>query len=471
MNLTFNTQMILQSNAVKLLFPEIKELLREKNFTLLKDVLRECNPMGFADFWNKFSEEEQSEIFKLLPEKSALKVFEILDIEDQRKILDGLDDSKVSPILENMSSPDLAELFNSMSPRHVKKMKNLIKRQEALARVNILMKYPDNTAGSLMHPEFIKLGPRMTAKSALSTLCAIVRPNQKEHLLSLFITDTEGKVLGTLTVQDLLSAPEDEKLSELMSSVEPFKLTPETDQEHVSNTFTKYHLAAAPVVDEQQKLIGIISAKDILSVEREEATEDMAKMVGTQALDLKQTSVFKTVSYRTPWLVVTLFGEIFVSLVIKHFEPVLAKVIALAAFSPLISAMGGNVGSQSATIVVRSIALGGITTMKEKVKTILHEMQVGIVLGVLYGILLGVIAYVLYGQRYHWEFGMAVTIGMATSITVASTMGSIEPIFFHHIGIDPATATGPLITTITDIISNLVYYSLATYLLLGPAFH
>lgn len=452
---------------VKLLFPEIKELLGEKDYSLLKQVLRECNPVGFLDSWRNFTRDEQLQIFKLLPTRLALKLFEILDIDDQQFLLGKLDEESVAPLLEEMTSPDLAKIFHKMSPRAVKKMRNLIKRQEALSHIDLLMKYPKDSAGSLMHPEFIKLGSKLTAKQALSTLQAIARPNQKEHLFSLFVTDPEGKVLGALDLQTLLGAPEDETLSELMTSVEPFKIKPEMDQEEVSKLFSKFGLNSAPVINGEDRLIGILTLKDILSVERREATEDIAKMVGTRALDIRETSVLKTVKYRMPWLVVTLLGEILVSLIIKSFEPVLAKVIALASFSPLISAMGGNVGSQSATIVVRSIALGQINTPHQKLRTFLHEARVGLMLGVFYGVFLGVVAYLLYGSRYHWEFSLSVMIGMCTSITVAASMGALEPIFFHRIGIDPATATGPLITTITDIISNLAYYSLATFLLLG----
>lgn len=465
-NFLFNEQMLQQPNPVKLLYPEIKELLREKNYNLLKQVLRECNPLGFSDSWRNFGKEEQLQIFKLLPETSALKVFEILDIEDQHYLLGKLDEENVAPLLDRMTSPDLVKIFHRMHPRTVSKMRNLIKRQEALSQIDLMMKFPEHSAGSLIHPEFIKLGPKLTARQALTTLQAIARPNQKEYLFSLFVTDPEGRVLGALSLQDLIGAPEDETLSELMTSVEAYKIRPEMDQEEVSKLFSKYNLNSAPVVNGDGKLIGILTLKDIISIERQEATEDITKMVGTRALDLRESSVVKTVKYRMPWLVVTLLGELVVSVIIKSFEPVLAKVIALASFSPLISAMGGNVGSQSATIVVRSLALGQINTAHEKTRTVFHEAKVGLLLGVTYGIFLGGVAYLLYGARYHWEFSLAVTIGMCTSITVASTMGAVEPIFFHRIGIDPATATGPLITTITDIISNLAYYSLATFLLL-----
>lgn len=460
---------MIQVNPVQLLFPEIKELLAEKDYVLLKQVLRDCGAVGLSDFWKRFTPEEQLQIFKLLSSSAALKLFEIIEMDDQKYLLDKMGEENIAPILENMPSPDVAKIFNTMSPRTVKLMRTLIKRQEALAHIDLNLKYPEHSAGSLMHPEFIKLGPRTTCRQALNLLQAIARPNQKEYLFGLFITDSEGRALGAINLQTLLAAPADEALGELMTSIAPYKIRPEMDQEEVSQIFTKYDLTYAPVVDQDDKLLGVLLVKDILHVERQEATEDIAKMVGTRAadfLDVRDSTVLQTAKYRTPWLIVTLLGELLVSFIIKSFEPVLAKVIALAAFSPLISAMGGNVGAQSATIVVRSLALGHIQTIKDKTHTIFHEAKVGILLGLTYGIFLGVVSYLLYGSRYGIQFSIAVMIGMWTSITVAATMGAVEPIFFHKIGIDPATATGPLITTITDIISNLTYYSLATFLLL-----
>ncbi len=453
-------------HSMALLVPEIKELLEQKEYGLLKQVIKEYNPLDFADSWRSFSEEERLQIFKLLSTTAALNLFEILDIEDQRYLLGRLNEESVTPLLEGMDSPGLAKLFHKMSPRAVKKMTSLIKRQEALAHIDTLMKFPENTAGSLMHPEFVKLTPRMTSKQALTRLQAIARPNQKEYLYSLYVTDDDGKVLGTLTLQDLIGCPEAERLADIMSSVEGIKVRPETDQEEVSKLFGKYHLNSAPVVDEAGRLIGILTVNDIISVVRQEATEDIAKMAGTTAFDVKERSVFRIVRIRMPWLVVTLFGGLLVSLILKSFEPILARVIALVSFSPLIAGMGGNVGSQSAIIMVRSIALGQVNG-HNKIKSVLREMAVGFILGIFYGTLLGVIAFLLYGHQYHWQFSFVVAVGMCVAMTVAATMGALGPIVLDRLGIDPATATGPLITTITDIISNFTYFALATWLLVS----
>ncbi len=455
-----------QPQSIALFFPEICELLGTKDYSLLKTVLKACSPLDFADVWKKFNEEERLQVFKLLPANSALKLFEILPLEDQRFLLAKLNEESVTPLLDNLNSPDLAKIFHRMPARAVKKMTSLIKRQDSLAQIDIVMKYPENTVGSQMHPEFVRLSPRMTANQALNRLQAITRPGQKEHLYSLFVTDEDLSLLGTLSLQDLVSAPEDVQLHELMTSCAQIKMKPELDQELAARLFSKYDLSAAPVVDAQDRLMGILTVKDIVSVIRQEATEDIAKMVGTRAKDLREESAFKIVFFRMPWLIVTLCGGFLISLIIHHFEPVLAKAIALASFSPLIAGMGGNVGSQSATIMVRSLALGHLETSRDRAKAIWREFSVGVMLGGIYGLALALFAYAIYGHQFGVEFGIVVAVGMGTSMTVAATMGAVEPIVFHRIGIDPATATGPLITTVTDIISNFTYFTLASALLL-----
>lgn len=455
-----------QPHSIALLVPEIKELLRGRQYALLKDVMRECNPLDFADSWKTFGEDERLQIFKLLPASSALNLFEILQIEDQRYLLSRLNAESVAPILEGMDSPDLAKIFHRMPARFVKKMTSLIRRQEALYHIDLLMKFPEGSVGSQMHPEFVKLTPKLTARQALQRLQAIARPNQKEHLYALFITDENGRLLGSLSLQELISAPEDVKLGELMSSAERIKVKPETDQETASQIFSKYDLTAVPVVDDDSRLIGILTVQDIVSVVRQEATEDIAKMVGTRAVDLTERSVLRIVRFRMPWLIVTVFGGLLVSLIIRFFEPTLARVIALASFSPLIAGMGGNVGSQSATIMVRALALGHVNG-SQRLRTVFREMRVGLVMGVVYGLLLGGFAYALYGSQYNVHFSLVVAVAMCTSMTVAATMGALGPLILERVGVDPATATGPLITTTTDILSNLTYFTLATALLLG----
>lgn len=447
-----------------LLVPEIKGLLAQQEFNVLKDVLKECSPLDLAECWSQFSIYEQVALFKLLNTKSAIQLFESIDIEAQKFLLNQLGEEAVIPLLEGVHPADIARVFHRLPEYAVKKMTSLVKREEALQRIQRVMTFPQNSAGSLMHPEFIKLLPKMTARHALSLVQAVARPHEKRHLSALYVTDESGALLGALTLQDLVSAPEDATLSDLMTSTEPIKVRGGTDQEEVAKLVAKYDLFSVPIVDEEDHLIGILTVDDIIDVIRQEATEDIAKMAGTKAEDIRARSAFRVARLRLPWLITTLFGELFVAVIIRHYEYTLSKVIALAAFLPLIAAMGGNVGSQSAMVMVRALATG--QTIGRGLRAVFREFRVGLVLGICYGVILGGAAYFLFGDRFSTSFLFVVGSGMCLSMTVASTIGAIGPLLFQKFGIDPATATGPLITTTTDLISTSTYLLLATLILL-----
>lgn len=450
--------------SLTLLVPEIKGLLAHQEFGILKDVLKECSPLDLAECWSQFSIYEQVALFKLLNTKSAIQLFESIDIEAQKFLLNQLSEETIVPLLEEVRPADIARVFHRLPEYAVKKMTNLVKREEALQRIQKVMTFPPHSAGSLMHPEFLKLTPKMTARYTLSLVQAVTRPHERRHLSALYVTDDDGKLVGALSLQDVVSAPADVFLSELMTSIEPIKVLGNTDQEEVSKIVAKYDLLSVPVVDEEDHLIGTLTVDDIIDVIRQEATEDIAKMAGTKVEDIRARSAFRVARLRLPWLITTLIGELFVSLIIRHYEYTLSQVIALAAFLPLIAAMGGNVGSQSAMVMVRALATG--QTAMRGLRAVFREFRVGLVLGVCYGVVLAGAAYLLLGGRFPPSFSVVVGVGMCISMTVASTMGALGPLIFQKFGIDPATATGPLITTTTDLISTSAYLLLATFILL-----
>jgi len=450
--------------SLTLLVPEIKGLLEGGEFSLLKGVLRECSPLDMAECWSDFSQEEQIAIFKLLNTKAAIPLFESIDIESQKYLLGQLNEETVVPLLEGADPADIARVFHHLPKRAVKKMTSLVKRQGALQKIQKVMKFPESSAGSLMEPEFVKLLPKMTARHALSLLQAVARPYQKRHLFALYVTDDSGKLVGALSLQDLVSAPEDVRLSDLMTSTELIKVPAETDQEEVAKLVAKYDLLSVPVVDERGQLIGVFNVDDVIDVIRQEATEDIAKMAGTKVEDIQTRSALRVARIRLPWLITTLIGELFVCIIIRHYEATLTQVIALAAFLPLIAAMGGNVGTQAAMVVVRSLAMGQSSV--RGFRAIFREFRVGLFLGVCYGVVLAGAAHLLFGDRLPAPFALVVGIGMCVSMTVASTIGAIGPLLFQKLGIDPATATGPLITTTTDLISTSAYLLLATLILI-----
>lgn len=450
--------------AAALVVPEIKDLLARKEFTTLKGLLRELHPLDLADAWELFQPEEQIRIFQLLSTTAAVKLFECLTPEDQRFILMTLGDES-APVIEGLDPANIAKLFRRLPKKVVKKLAGLVKREESLQKIQLLMTFPKGSAGSLMHPEFIKLTPQMTAKQALETLQAVARPHQGRHRYALYVTNGQGMLQGALTIQDLLSAPSDARLGEFMSSVEPIKIPAAMDQEEVARRFAKYNLVDAPVVDEAGRLIGILTVDDIIDVMRQEASEDMAKMAGTKAEEFHARNAFRIARLRFPWLVASVGCGFLVSLIIRHYQGTIMKIIALASFMPLIAAMGGNVGSQSATIIVRSLAIGHLK-LGDWLKALRQEVAAGAVLGLIYGVLVAGLAHLIYGKELGGYFASVVGLGMAISMVVAATMGALGPFILQRFGIDPATATGPLITTTTDLVATSAYLALATAILL-----
>ena len=228
--------------------------------------------------------------------------------------------------------------------------------------------------------------------------------------------------------------------------------------------FTKYNLMSLPVVDDHNKLLGTIVVDDVLQVVKEEATEDIAKMAGTKAAELTKRRIRDVILMRMPWLLITCCAGFLVSGIVKHFEDTLSKTIALASFMPFIAALGGNLGTQSSTIAIRALATGELRLL-DFAKELRREFLVGVCIGIFYGALAGLLAFLLYGVRFGTLFPLVVAIGMTTSMVVASTMGGAEPFIFSKVGIDPATAAGPLVTTMTDLISLSTYLTVASLLL------
>src|SRR3989338_1381365 len=252
-----------------LVVPEIKELLAHKDYVTLKQCLREFHPVDLADRWDAFEPEQQVQLFQLLGTVAAVTLF------------------------ESLSPENVARLFHRLPKKVVKKLAGLVKREESLQKIQLLMTFPRGSAGSLMHPEFIKLTPTMTAKQALEILQAVARPHHGSHIYALYVTNGQGKLQGTLTLQELIGAPSDARLSELASSVEAIKIPAQMDQEEVARRFAKYDLVSAPVVNEEAALIVVLTVDDIIDVMRQEASEDIAKMAGTKAVEFQAQNIFR----------------------------------------------------------------------------------------------------------------------------------------------------------------------------------
>lgn len=453
--------------AYALFLPELKQLLAAKDLATLKSVLREINPVDLAEGWRQWSRQEQLELFQILPIRRAVVVFEELEVEDQVFLLQSIGEQTTGEMVNELPPGEVAHFFRKLPPRVIKRFTNLVKKQEEVERLEQILSYPPKTAGSLTHTETVRLKESMTASQALEIIRAVTRAHVHEAgvLSTLYVVNGQGVLIGFVSLQTLVAAPHDAKVGELMSSARAIQIPATADQEEAARLVSKYNILSAPVVDDAGHLVGVLLMDDVLDIIHQEASEDIAKMVGTRPEEFDRKSILRVVRLRLPWLIASILGGFLVSFVVKHFEGTLLQLVALASFMPLIAAMGGNVGAQSATIVVRSLATGR-SRLGDWPKVMVHECAVGLLLGLSYGMVVGGFAYLLYGEKLGWYFALVVALAMFTSMTVAATIGGLEPFLFERLGIDPATATGPLITTITDLISTSTYLALATLILL-----
>lgn len=403
-------------------------------------------------------------VFRLLPRQRSLQLFEELDPPEQLALIESLEKDDAQALLEDLDPSKAGGVLRGL-PKAVRSKLSGIMKKSGYESAKRVMDFAPETVGALMRSRFVPLRPQWTVHQALERiqLSTRLRRIEETHLDTLPITDDMGHLVGNVGLKELVVAPRHMSVHELMDE-NPRTLRPEADQEEAVNLFTRYRLKSAPVVSDAGEILGVVVYKDIFKIASAETEEDFAKMAGTRP-GLLSESAYSIAKVRLPWLVATCLGELAVSAIIKHYEFTLERVVALATFIPLIAAMGGNVGAQTATVVVRGLATGEVRK-GEEAQVVFKEVAVGMMIGLVYGILIGLSAFVFYGNRYGPRFAFVVGFGMFVSMTAAATGGSIEPLIFRRLGIDPATATGPLITTFTDLLSTSVYFFLAARLLL-----
>jgi magnesium transporter len=331
-------------------------------------------------------------------------------------------------------------------------------RKEESEEVEDLLRYEDDTAGGIMVRDFIALTEDTTAKAAIESL-------QKEHSevempFYLYVVDNYGKLVGVSSLRQLVLVPPETPLKDLMTT-DVFSVQTNMDQEEVAKIVARYDILAVPVVDETHRLVGIVTVDDVIDIFRREATEDILKMAGAGEEFVETKSIIKSTRIRLPWLFASCVGGIIAFFIITKFEGSLNKIAALAAFIPVIMGMGGNIGTQSSTIVVRGLATGRINT-RDLWEVVFKELSIGLILGVVYGVVIGTVAHARYSME---ALAVAVCMAVVSSMSVAALVGSLVPMGFARINIDPAIATGPFVTTAVDIISVSFYFIIATTLL------
>ena len=438
----------------------MERMLNEKKLTEIKKILKDMNEYDIASLIEDLPENLLVQVFRLLPKSMAADVFVNMDEEIQRNLISTLTNKEATNIIEDMYTDDAADLFEEMPAVMVSKLLSNVSKETRLS-INKLLKYPDNSAGSLMAIEYIHLKKGLTIKQSIDRI-----RRQKDDFVSYdscFVTDNERKLLGYVTVKNLLINDLDTLIDDVMEDCEHV-LTTLMDQEDVANIFQDYDYSTLPVVDSENRLVGIITIDDILDIIEEEATEDIEKMAAITPTDKSymRTGVFETWRKRVPWLLLLMISATFTGGIITHFEEALATYVVLTAFIPMLMDTGGNAGSQASVSVIRGLSLDEIQ-YKDTLKVIWKELRVSLLCGITLAI--ANFAKLMLFDRVGLEISFIVCATLIITVMVAKLIGSSLPILAKKIGFDPAVMASPFITTIVDACSLLIYFKIASLLL------
>lgn len=429
---------------------------QKRNKKTIKDIAG-MHPADIADILRSKNRKERKALFVSLNYEKAALVLNELDPQSEYELLKELSNFTISKMVGMMPPDEAADILADLSSEKQKEVLNLMKKED-LQEVQQLLKYPEETAGGIMTTNFLALYEDFTASRAIEALRQFVK-DANAQLVYVYVIDKKMNFIGVLPVKSLITAAPNDRLSQLVNR-DTVTVSPNLDQEEVARIVSKYNLLTVPVVDENKKLLGIVTVDDVLDIIQEEDAEDIYKMAGISHDELLKKSAFNIARQRLPWLITTLFGGIIVASLIKYFQLTLEKVIALAFFIPVITGMGGNIGIQSSTITVRGLASGQIV-FGEIRKALFKELKQALIMGVVCGVVVGLVAYYLGKSPL---LGFVLMTSMFIAILVAALMGVAIPLLFEKINIDPAIAGGPFITTANDITGVLIYFMLATWL-------
>ena len=447
-------------NEITILRDTFRRLLRRHAETNILKLIDKTHPADLALLFRYFNESEQDEIFsKLLPSEKTAEFLNDLDESIGIRLLESESPERIASILENASSNEQAYLIGLVDKKYVSSVIDLLQsdKQEELEE---MMAYPEDSAGILMYTDVFTLHEETKAREAIN---ALQDQEDAEMVFYLYTLDDEGRLTGVISLRDLVTTPGETMLKDIMSK-QIHVVRPETDQEEVARIVSQYNFLAVPVVDSEDRLLGIVTVDDVVDIIREEATEDFLQMVGAgKDREILLKSSWENARMRLPWLFASWVGGILAAFIIGVFDNVLQSTIALAAFIPVIMGMGGNIGTQSSTIIVRGLATGRVS-IENSIKILFKEIRVGLMLGILYGLLLGVFAIFKF-LDVSPMLGIVVGTSICISMIIAATIGSLVPLVLNRFEIDPAVATGPFVTTSIDILGVACYFLIAIYLL------
>lgn len=448
---------------------EILSLISERKFSRLRQVLSPLNPADISAILEDVQQKDIPLVFRILPKELAAEVFVEMDSDMQQLLIEAFSDSELKEVLDELFMDDTVDIIDEM-PASV--AKRILKQTDAKTRqmINKLLAYPDNCAGSVMTTEYLSVKKYMTVDEAFE----YIRKNavDTESVYTCYVTDRSRRLLGVITVRELLLSPSDAVIGDLMET-NVISAGTLDDKEDVVNLFEKYDLYTLPIVDTENRLVGIITVDDAIDVLQEEASEDIEKMAAILPSEKSylKTGVFTTFKSRIPWLLFLMISATFTGAIISSFEDKLSSLIGLIAFIPMLMGTGGNSGSQSSVTVIRALSLGDIE-FKDIWRVVWKELRVAVICG----FVLGAVNFVkMYLVDYLWlnsfDSGVHLLEMTAVSLTIvfvviaAKLVGCTLPIFAKRLGFDPAVMASPLVTTILDAFSLIIYFSIAMMLL------
>ena len=442
----------------------IKVLLDDKKFSTLRDILITMKPFDIAAVFENLQDEKMPILFRILPKELAAETFVEMDDETQEFLIHGFSDSELKEVVDELFVDDAVDLIEEMPANVVKRILRQADK-DMRKQINELLKYPEDSAGSIMTTEFIVLRPDMTAEMAIKR---IRRTGvDKETIYTCYVTDANNKLIGITTVKDLLLAEDDELVKSIMEE-NVISVTTLADQEQVAQMFSNYNFLALPVVDNENRLVGIVTIDDAIDVIHEEATEDIEKMAAVLPSDkpYMKTSVFGLYKKRAPWLLILMLSATFTSAIISSFEAVLANVLILSSFIPMITGSGGNAGSQASVSVIRALSLGEIH-FRSIFLVLWKEFRVSILCGITLAAanFVKLLLFDLNGQENAFMIALVISLTLVGTIIMAKLVGSSLPLLASKVGFDPAVMANPLISTVCDSLSLLIYFGVAKLIL------
>lgn len=439
---------------------KIEKLLKQKEFKQTIELLRKIHPADIAELIENLpDEEEKIQVFQLLDVDIASEVIVKLSEDTRRLILEELTHGHLADIVEDLPSDEAADIIGDLPEEKAKKVLDQIPPKNQ-AKLRHLLRYHEETAGGLMQTEILTLPADITVEEAIEKIRSLSEETEEKYH-AIFIVNGKHQLLGIIPLYKLIIAPPYEKLFSIMEKPEVV-IKVDEDQEEVAKKFQKYDLVSAPVVDDQGVLLGRITIDDIIDVIEKETSEDFYRLAGTDVEEIVYgDEILKISRIRLPWLITNLFGGLLTGLIMWFFKRTIGEAIALISFIPVITGMGGNVGIQSSTITVRGLATGRVRSFNFKYHLI-KEIKVAFLMANICGATVGLIAFLWHGEAI---LGLVVGLAMFCAMTIAVLMGTLMPLILRKLGVDPAVASGPFVTTANDVVGILIYMIIATIFL------